>query len=1210
MTTFDDDVDFETEEETSEFEEEEEVPVNTVTVKLPTAIQKSSVQKTASPSDTQETTNISKSAAQDVKAYTVSDESSSKKSSKSKTSKELNEKVLENGHDSKYSKTEIHAESEQMENQSESKDVLSKEKASSRTKPLELEASDDASSSKRHKEKSEKKKSKEESKKPFSDVGAAEEVIIDGSSKKSSKSKREKLADQDETTSGKKKDKYADEESGSAKSKRDKQEKTAIDELSSLQYVGEAVEIKEKSKSKKKRSSLEGESKYLEMPSTSPSSSSSDLEKPKYDKNFESRTEDCRSDETDEQVKVIKVSKKKSKKSSALQLEASESMEVNVGSPSTCEKLPQVTTEVLSANSDKSLDLLETSNDEVRTTEKELTDNVADTFEEVESKNKLSVDAQRDRDQVSPDNTSFASFSAGRIEQTRNYLKALTPDDGRLNNDDEKSNEKTSEVIEIAKSNEMDSESITLDKDGKEHVWENEAEVQKGKTIENEDSDFTYRRKSMDEFIKKILAEAREENLKLKDDTEKARKPPKASSPNPKPKDTFDDDDQELIEKKSKSRRNLKPSDISPATDDANKEVDEINKYFAKQYEDLDSNLNENKLDPYAKENGYLGKEQAKNELNEDIKIGEFAFKNKKSQLSNYADLEDGDSSANMKQKHYSSTPIKKPVRNALMNGDVSIGKDDDGEETADITDFLAKFKRERQALFGGPYGSGKYEPEIKRSAETEELIKDKTRNMKSVIDQQMDICHNVRAVSKQLDDLEKELREVRQISLDRRGKMEAMENAVNAEYKMYEIEHQAAVDRVKDKKPIQKFTQEVKDQMIASIQQQQASRAKKNDRYLTPDDVSSSLRRRVGSVSSQAALLDEQDNFFMSSSPASSSPYHSFAPSRGRGTSSDRDPYLSSFLTIDRRRDSTGGGSRSRLSFIDNGSDFDDLPLPSAAQSSLFNKPKSRASVATMDTSSSISADDFLAKMRSKYSFLSPSHTGDDISSSSSRMHVNSRSSGYRPLSSTQSGHDSYRSRLEEPSSSYLSVKSIGGRGPSPSSIYDSPGSRYSLASGGSRYSGLSGLSHTSPQTSYEPKSRRAASVSDVRSGVHYDRHLGGYTTGGYSGYGGSTSGGASRYGLGATSRYSDSSNQLYTPSHSSSTPSGGEFKSRFLDKVREKRSSVGSSSSSSSHDLADRVRARLNNSKAASSYDLPAPPSSTKPATVGMENSTIEAK
>ena len=281
---------------------------------------------------------------------------------------------------------------------------------------------------------------------------------------------------------------------------------------------------------------------------------------------------------------------------------------------------------------------------------------------------------------------------------------------------------------------------------------------------------------------------------------------------------------------------------------------------------------------------------------------------------------------------------------------------------------------------------------------------------------------------------------------------------------------------------------------------------------------------------------------------------------------------------------------------------------MPSAAQSSLFSKPKSRASVATMDTSSSISADDFLAKMRSKYSFLSPNHTGDDISSTSNRMHANSRSSGYRPLSSTQSGHDSYRSRLEEPSS-YLSVKSIGGRGPSPSSIYDAPGSRYSLSSGGSRYSGLSGLSHTSPHTSYEPKSRRAASVSDVRSGVHYDRHLGGYTTGGYSGYGGSTSGSASRYGLGATSRYSDSSNQLYTPSHSSSTPSGGEFKSRFLDKVREKRSSVGSPSSSS-HDLADRVRARLSNSKAAASYDLPTPPSSTKPAAAGMEKSTIEAK
>ena len=934
-TTFDDDVDFETEEETSEFEEEDEGPVNTVTVKLPTAIQKPSSQKTISPSDTQETTNISKTSAQDVKVYTVSDESSLKKSSKSKTPKELNENILENGHGSKHSVTEIQVESEKMENQFESKDVLPKEKTSSRTKPQYLEAGDDTDSSKRRKEKSEKRKSREESKKSLTDAGAAEEVSIDvgaaGNSKKSSKSKRERLTDQDETSGSRKKDKYAEEESGTTKSKRDKEEKTVIDEVPSLQYVGEVGEIKEKSKSKKKRSSLEGESKHLEINSSSPSSSSSDLEKLKHDKSVESRTEDGRNDEIDEHVKVVKVSKKKSKKSSALQLDAGDSMEMNVGSLILAvENVPQVMTGVVPTNNDQTLDLLETSKpekDEVRVAENELTEKVTDTFEEVEPKNILSVDDQRDRDQVSPDNTAIASFSTGRIEQTRNYLKALTPDDGRSNSDDENPNVETSAVFEIAKSHELDSESNNLDKDGKEHVWEPKAEAQKGKNIENEDSDFTYRRKSMDEFIKKILAEAREENLKLKDDTEKARKPPKASSPNPKPKDTFDDDDdQEIIEKKSKSRKNLKPSDISPVTVEVNKEVDEINKYFAKQYDDLDSDLNgeaPNKLDkdPFAKENGYFGKEQTKNELDDDIKLGEFAFKNKKSHLSSYAYLEDDDNSANKKQKLYSSAPVKKPVRNALINGDVHIGKDDDGEETADISDFLAKFKRERQALFGGP-GSGKYEPEIKRSAETEELIKDKTRNMKSVIDQQMDICHNVRAVSKQLDDLEKELREVRQISLDRRGRMEAMENAVNAEYKMYEIEHQAAMDRVKDKKPIQKFTQEVKDQMIANIQQQQASRAKKNDRYLTSDDVSSTLRRRIGSVSSQAALLDEQDNFFMSS-PASSSPYHSFAPSRGRGTSSDRDPYLSSYLTIDRRRDSTGGGSRSRLSFIDNGSDF-----------------------------------------------------------------------------------------------------------------------------------------------------------------------------------------------------------------------------------------------------------------------------------------------
>jgi hypothetical protein len=35
-----------------------------------------------------------------------------------------------------------------------------------------------------------------------------------------------------------------------------------------------------------------------------------------------------------------------------------------------------------------------------------------------------------------------------------------------------------------------------------------------GKSRENEESDYTYRRKSMDDFIKRILAEAREEQQK------------------------------------------------------------------------------------------------------------------------------------------------------------------------------------------------------------------------------------------------------------------------------------------------------------------------------------------------------------------------------------------------------------------------------------------------------------------------------------------------------------------------------------------------------------------------------------------------------------------------------------------------------------------------------------------------------------------------
>ena len=184
------------------------------------------------------------------------------------------------------------------------------------------------------------------------------------------------------------------------------------------------------------------------------------------------------------------------------------------------------------------------------------------------------------------------------------------------------------------------------------------------------------------------------------------------------------------------------------------------------------------------------------------------------------------------------------------------------------------------------------------------------------------------------------------------------------------------------------------------------------------------------------------------------------------------------------------------------------------SVQSENVSKPRSRASIATMDMANS-NADDFLNKIRSKYSFL----THKDSSRNSSDI--------------TQS------LAIEYPR-----------------------GGAYDRMS----YAGIIHLNSTLPVSNFTPTSdnlifnygsgqaRRALSVADGRSSIHYDKNIGGYTAF------------PSRNAL-------PSSVSTHRNTNSSK---GGEFKSRFLDKVREKRASAIEHSPGTSQ-LADRVMAKI---------------------------------
>ena len=456
---------------------------------------------------------------------------------------------------------------------------------------------------------------------------------------------------------------------------------------------------------------------------------------------------------------------------------------------------------------------------------------------------------------------------AGRIEMTRNYLKALTPDEELKSATENPTKTEKSAVFEIGKRNDDSSEESL--KDVKEVNGNGEKAFDDVEEFLKSEDSSVQRRQSMDDFIKKILAEAKEDKFiegeegKVEEDGKKKEIDKHELKKTKKKEEDFMTETDSLLEKiLSSENKKLSENQLLKSGDE------EIEKY-----ESLSTQRS-----IADKINNIIGKG-----LNEEIELK--SSKNRHRIKIKERDEAEDEIERILSSKKYE--PLDKKSKETKNNSETinnSENKDQSTDESNDeFRNFLNKFKKDRQKMFGKENIANR---DSQVSVETQEYIKERTQNIRAVLTQQTNICDNVRSVSKQLDDLEKEIREVRQATLARKNRLESLENAVNAERKQYEVEHKAALERSRNKKPIQKYTKEVRDQITAGIINKRNSRY---NRFADDQDEIASLlsssKRRAGSVCSVVSLMEEQDGYLPSFSTNPSNDFNKY-----RSFSKERD--------------------------------------------------------------------------------------------------------------------------------------------------------------------------------------------------------------------------------------------------------------------------------------------------------------------------------
>jgi len=578
------------------------------------------------------------------------------------------------------------------------------------------------------------------------------------------------------------------------------------------------------------------------------------------------------------------------------------------------------------------------------------------------------------------------------------------------------------------------------------------------KSVEDENSEFTYRRQSMDDFIKKILAEAREERQKLKgdigedgDDATTKTLAGADSSVNRvaqngealSPLKTEND----FLERRVTSTENkrLPNEDKMLAAGSSERIQHEILMPSASKVKSLDGDSEVTRiLNARRAQKKAMGEATNYDDIEGLINEGgPSRFKGRYGPRG-MDDYPDDDESITSAKATLSRSRVQRP------DIDEPPGKSDS---------FLAKYRRERDA---SQLPEDAFTP--RRSDQTDDVIRDRTRHIRIIVEQQADVAKSLLASSRCMDELDNEIRDVRQLSLDWQARIEALETAVDAEYRTYELDQQTGAERLHQQHmPDDRYLRE---ELRNSMRPRRAGDRLRGE-SAEDEGFGPGLRRRSGSVASVATSVGSG---FMA----------------GRGDSGLELDYVLSGLGGTARRDTRRDGDldfsteRSRRAGSLTGDKLAGDNLGLAGDNDNYGLPPrtSRGAPQKNELATSPQPSEEVMRIRAKYSSLS----NDGVSS----YNLPGRSSGLSDI-----GSSSYLSS----GSSHLSdsrggVSSRRSDAPLSSSRYGDPSS-----SSSSRYSGAGsyGVSSLSPLES--TRMRRAQSVTEVnadrpsyRSGAYND--------------------------------------------------------------------------------------------------------------------------
>ena len=527
----------------------------------------------------------------------------------------------------------------------------------------------------------------------------------------------------------------------------------------------------------------------------------------------------------------------------------------------------------------------------------------------------------------------------------------------------------------------------------------------------NEESDYSYRRKSMDDFIKRILAEAREEQQK---------RMATATSNGP--------DTASLL-------------DMEPTANDVDK-LDPTNKEASM----LDRRLASTDRKRVQKDE-FGGERTSKNtsedvDLDQDLaEIGRYFAKRNPTGTSKYdVELErNGDRSAGSRVRDIKQINSDSVAASTVVNGQ----------------------EGRRPQQNGLPEDS--FVPRARE--ETAELVRNSSRPVLTIIDQQSDVVQLLKTTARGVDDLESEIRSLRATFLDRQARIETLRNAVDAEVRAYQADQQAANDRIQQQQlPGGHF---VRDEFMRANNIGTSNRSTAIEELLG----GAAPRRRSGSVSSTSGIVGGAVPSGMSSS--------------------DMD-YKSSSLN------SWVLGTRLSVADQPRRNDVDD---DASSTASGYSTTRSRRAGSAIRERTYITEDLMTPRMETARGYLLPTYDNSSLSTYSFGETYAGRSAmTYAPLQAS-SGTPSYYQTDYGPTSSAAASSYYGGT--------DTRG----YHGGDPRSYGYSSFS--SRATNDPSRFRRAQSVSDFTSSASSDR--------------------------------------AYNAALSST---GGQFQSRFLDKVRARKS------------------------------------------------------